>query len=85
MRTKIAVVGSATVMVLATAAPAVAEHPHVIMTPGTCVDRAGTGFGTGEQHDDTSFHERVHMGAPGTFAFTQEHNPVSIKGRTVCP
>lgn len=84
MKRKLALVGSATVMLLATAAPAMAHHPHVIVTPGTCVDRAGAGFGTGEAHDETSFHERVHMGTPGTFAFAQPDNPVAIVGKTLC-
>lgn len=83
MKTKLVLAGSA-VLLLATAAPAMATHPHVIITPGTCVDRAGVGFGTGEEHDDTSFHERVHVGTPDTFAFKQPNNPVYIQGRTLC-
>lgn len=81
---KLALAGTTAVMLLAAAAPAMATHPHVLVTPGTCVDRAGAGFGTGQVHDHTSFHERMHMGTPNTFAFAQEGNPVSVVGKTLC-
>lgn len=74
-----------------TAAPAGATHPHHLDTPGACVDRNGAGFGTGQAHSentadpgDTTFHERVHKGTPGTWAFTQANNPVSVGGG-LCP
>jgi hypothetical protein len=67
-----------------TAGPAFADHPHVLQTPGTCVDRAGQGFGTGQEHDQTSFHSRVHKGTPGLFAFEQDRNPVSVEGDRLC-
>lgn len=85
MHRKLALIGGTAAMLLATAVPAMAHHPHIITTPGTCVDRAGAGFGTGEEHDHTSFHERLHMGTPGTFAFAHDANPVSITGKTFCP
>ena len=66
------------------ASPAFATHYHVIMTPGTCVDRAGAGFGTGQEHTSTSFHSQVHKGTPGLFAFERAGNPVSVVGGT-CP
>jgi len=69
------------------AAPSDATHPHHIDTPGACVDRNGRGFGTGQSHSDntadpgdTTFHERIHKGTPGAFAFSQENNPVSVSG-----
>lgn len=69
------------------AAPAAADHPHHLETPGTCVDRNGAGFGTGQEHHDntadpgdTTFHERIHKGAPGLFAFEREANPVGVHG-----
>ena len=68
----------------AVSTPASAEHPHVLQTPGGCVDRGGQGFGTGQTHDGTSFHSRVHKGTPGTFAFEQPANPVSVGGGRTC-
>lgn len=65
-------------------APAFAEHPHVLHTPGGCVDRGGQGFGTGDVHDRSSFHSRVHTGTPGTFAFKRPRNPVSVAGGSTC-
>lgn len=78
-----------TVLVVAGAAAAVpsaayATHPHVLHTPGGCVDRGGQGFGTGETHDSSSFHSRVHKGTPGVFAFEQPRNPVSVSGGSTC-
>ena len=74
--------GIATIAVGAVSAPAYATHYHVIHTPGTCVDRAGAGFGTGQEHDRSSFHSRVHKGTPGLFAFENPKNPVSVHGAT---
>lgn len=74
-----------------TAGPSGATHSHSVVTPGACVDRNGSGFGTGEVHTDntadpgdTTFHERIHKGTPGTFAFEQHRNPVSVAG-SLCP
>lgn len=73
------------------AAPSGATHAHHLETPGTCVDRNGSGFGTGEVHadntadpGDTTFHERFHKGTPGAFAFEQSGNPVLVSGG-LCP
>lgn len=70
------------------AAPASAEHPHHLETPGTCVDRNGAGFGTGQVHGDntadpgdTTFHERIHKGTPGLFAF-ERTGRVGVHGGT---
>ena len=92
MRRKILVFASVVMVVLGLGGgTSGATHPHHIGTPGTCVDRNGSGFGTGQEHsDDTAdpgdatFHERFHKGRPGTFAFTQGNNPVSVGGG-VCP
>ena len=69
------------------AMPASATHAHHIDTPGACVDRNGQGFGTGQEHHDnsadpgdTTFHERIHKGTPGLFAFEQANNPVAVAG-----
>lgn len=71
----------------AVASPAAATHAHHIDTPGACVDRNGQGFGTGQPHSDnsadpgdTTFHERIHKGTPGTFAFERDNNPVGVSG-----
>ncbi len=76
-----AAVGLATVM----AAPALATHAHHLETPGNaCVNKGGAGFGTGETHDHSSFHARVHKGKPGLFAFERPNNPVSVVGFSTC-
>ena len=92
MRGKIYVFASLVVGVIGlSAGTAGATHPHHIDTPGTCVDRNGIGFGTGQEHlddtadpGDTTFHERFHKGKPGKLAFTRANNPVSVSGG-VCP
>lgn len=68
------------------ATPASATHPHHLDTPGTCVDRNGAGFGTGQVHTDntadpgdTTFHERIHKGVPGLYAF-ERTGQVSVAG-----
>lgn len=71
-------------------APASATHPHHLDTPGTCVDRNGDGFGSGQVHSDntadpgdTTFHERIHKGTPGMYAFART-GQVSVSGGR-CP
>ena len=81
----LAAASAATLLTLAAAGPAYAEHSHTLETPGTCVDKAGAGFGTGEVHDAPSFHSQVHKGTPGLFAFERARNPVSVVGFTLCP
>ncbi len=90
-RTVAVAVGSVITAVVVAAGPAHATHPHHLDTPGACVDRSGAGFGIGQVHGgntgdpgDTTFHERIHKGTPGTFAFQQENNPVSVAGG-LCP
>ena len=82
-----AVVGAVLMGAGAVATPASATHAHRIETPGTCVDKAGAGFGTGQDHasgDRPTFHSQVHKGAPGLFAFENANNPVSVVAGT-CP
>jgi hypothetical protein len=79
------VMSAAMIGLAAVATPATATHPHRIETPGTCVDKAGVGFGTGEDHSAPSFHSQVHKGTPGLFAFERENNPVSVSGSRLCP
>ena len=78
-------------VLVSTAGAAGATHAHRIETPGSCVDRNGEGFGTGQLHldntgdpGDTTFHERFHKGTPGAFAFEVDGNPVSVVGG-LCP
>ncbi len=61
------------VMVAMTALPAFANHEHFLTTPGTTVQDIASG-----QTEKCSsapgghkFHENVHVGKPGTFAFGQ--------------
>lgn len=51
-------------------------HPHSLFTPGTCVENFA---------NIKKFHENVHAGVPGTEAFTNENNPVSIYRGVTCP
>jgi hypothetical protein len=85
------VTSAAMIGLAAVATPASATHPHVITTPGTCVDKAGAGFGTGEHHGEReedalapTFHWQLHFGTPGVFAFPRT-DQVSITGKTLCP
>jgi len=86
---RLAVTGIATIAFAAVSAPAYATHYHVLHTPGTCVDKAGAGFGTGQDHTSPaaqpSFHSQVHKGEPGLFAFERANNPVSVQGGATCP
>ncbi len=67
-------------------APAFANHQHYLLTPGTCVEDVASGQtskdeGEGGYH---KFHDNVHKGQPGTEAFGNSNNPVSVdKGS--CP
>ncbi len=71
---------------LALAAPAAASHTHYLMTPGACVEDVASGQtakgpGEGGHH---KFHDNVHKGQPGTQAFNNPNNRVSVdKGS--CP
>lgn len=66
-----------------------ADHAHHLVTPGTCV----YGIGEGQPHapghtwqpgQGKFVHSGLHVGTPGTFAFTQPANPVDFAGG-VCP
>lgn len=83
MRREIATVAAAAFALSASmVGPAFAEHPHHLDLPNeNCADAGGQGFGTDQSHDDdTAFHNRVHKGTPGTHAFEQPNNPVSVAG-----
>ena len=75
-----AVISLAAIGLTAIGGPASAQHAHIIDTPGTCVDRAGVGFGAGEDHTAPSFHSQVHKGTPGLFAFERPNNRVEVIG-----
>ena len=68
----------ATSAMLATATPALADHEHWLETPGTCVEDIAAGQTSKLATDPGGhkFHENVHTGTPGTFAFG--HGPVSV-------
>jgi hypothetical protein len=71
---------------LALAGPALASHPHYLVTPGTCVEDVASGQTSKAQGErgGHKFHENVHLGQPGSSAFTNESNPVSV-GKGSCP
>ena len=57
-----------------------ANHDHDLITPGTTVVDIGNGQ-TEKCASDAgghSYHEHVHLGMPGMFAFENPHNPVSV-------
>jgi hypothetical protein len=74
-------------MVMAVGAvPALADHEHHLLPPGTCVEDVASGQtakgpGEGGYH---AFHDNVHKGQPGTAAFENPNNPVSVDKGT-CP
>ena len=80
------VVALALLIVGMLAGPAFAGHDHWLQTPGTCVEDIGSGqtaqtTGGGAHR----FHDNVHLGIPGTSAFTR--TPVTV-GKVVtvpCP
>ncbi len=64
---------------LALAGPALADHQHYLVTPGTTVEDIGRGQ-TEKCSDEPGghkFHENMHVGQPGQ-AFANEANPVSV-------
>jgi hypothetical protein len=76
------------------AAPALAEHPHTLTTPGGCVDGAG-GLGAGQPHapgDEWApgqgryLHSGLHMGATGEDNATlgKGNSRVTITGGATC-
>jgi hypothetical protein len=72
---------------LALASPAFADHAHNLITPGTTVENIGSGQtekGCGEPGYH-KFHENVHIGTPGTFAFPQSGNVSVVKTENATP
>ncbi len=77
------------------AAPALADHPHTLTTPGGCVDGAG-GLGAGQPHapghewepgtGGKYFHSGLHMGATGEDDATlgKGNSRVTVTGNTTC-
>lgn len=91
MRKVVVAVVLAGMMLMAMGGSAFATHPHhleIVVERGgadvdQCVDRGGVGFGTGQDHgDSTAFHNKVHKGQPGLFAFERANNPVFVDGGT---
>jgi len=62
------------------AGTALADHDHDLSTPGhTVVDIAnGQTEKCASDHGGHKFHTNVHLGQPGSFAFEQPNNPVSV-------
>ena len=58
--------------------PFVGPHVHVLTTPGNVVTIGPDGCASGGLGAFQDFHYHVHVGQPGTDAFTT--NPVSIRG-----
>jgi len=83
---KLIVVLSALAAALVLALPAGASHPHWIMTPAGCKADVAKGQTRKAESDPGGhkFHENVHAGTPGTHAFENERNPVSV-GKDSCP
>ncbi len=83
---KTIVIGGVVALSVAAAAPASASHEHYLVTPSRCVadiarGQTAKGPGEGGYH---KFHDNVHKGQPGTGAFNNPNNRVSVdKGS--CP
>jgi hypothetical protein len=77
---------AALVLALVFAAQAVADHQHWIQTPAGCKEDIASGQTRKAEREPGGhkFHYNVHTGTPGTHAFAQERNPVSV-GRDSCP
>jgi hypothetical protein len=62
------------------AGTALADHDHDLITPGTTVDDIGDGQTRKcpPHPGGHKFHDNVHTGMPGGFAFEQPNNPVSV-------
>ena len=76
-------IGLATLTVALTlggGAVAMANHDHNLITPGTTVVDIANGQTEKCSTDPGGhkFHDNVHLGTPGTFAFAQLNNPVSV-------
>lgn len=83
---KATIIGGVVALSIVAAEPASASHEHYLFTPGTCVGDMARGQ-TRKGPDEGGyhkFHENVHKGQPGTEAFNNADNPVSVdKGS--CP
>ena len=76
------------VALFAFASPALAEHEHWLQTPGTCVVNIASGQTSIDDPDHGGyhrFHVNVHTGKPGTSAFGNPNNPVSVGKGSACP
>ena len=72
-------VGAFAAGTLGIASPASADHAHNLITPGTEV--VDIGHGQTSQSSGAGchkFHDNMHTGTPGTFAFANENNPVEV-------
>ncbi len=83
MRRIILLVTVALVMaaMMALAGPAFADHAHNLITPRTTVEDIGSGQTEkcATEPGGHQFHNRVHFGTPGTFAFPQSDNVSVIR------
>jgi hypothetical protein len=66
---------------LAAAPGALADHDHDLITPGTTVEDVGDGQTEKCAADPGGhrFHENVHLGTPGAFAFAQGGRVAIVK------
>ena len=81
MRISISVLVFASALAMpAFAGTALADHDHILKTPGRDVVDIANGQTEKCATDPGGhkFHANVHKGMPGTFAFGQPNNPVSI-------
>ncbi len=66
--------------------PAFASHEHYLLTPGTCVEDVARGQTSKAENEGGyhKFHDNVHKGQPGTAAFENPNNPVTVD-KGPCP
>lgn len=67
-------------MIVAGSGAALADHDHNLVTPGTTVVDIGNGQTEKCSTDQGGhqFHANVHLGQPGSVAFENPNNPVSV-------
>ena len=80
MRRTILAFALALAVALSIGGPALANHDHNLITPGTTVVDIGNGQTEKCASDPGGhmFHMHMHLGMPGMVAFENPNNPVSV-------
>jgi hypothetical protein len=84
MRKLITSLAAAVLLTISIAGGALANHSHDLITPGTTVVDIGSGQTArcASEPGGHAFHEHMHLGIPGTFAFGQAGQVTVVKTET---